>query len=73
MVSQSTTTVNNMCKECPFCDNGSVDLFIATEYVETIKCPECDGTGKMPKTQFDIAMSGIMALEEAFADEQFKY
>ena len=60
-------------KECPFCDNGSVDLFIGTELVETIKCPECDGHGNMAPSQHDLAMSGIMALEEAFADEAYKY
>ena len=62
-----------MSKECPFCNNGSVALAIAGEYQETIKCPECDGTGQMTPTQHDLAMSGINALEEAFCDEQYKY
>lgn len=62
-----------MCKECPFCEAGKVELFIGVEYVETIDCPECDGNGVMTPTQHDLAMSGIMGLEEAFADEQYKY
>lgn len=60
-------------KECPFCDNGTVDLYISGVYAETIICPECGGTGKMEPSQHRLAMSGIMALEEAFADEQYKY
>jgi hypothetical protein len=60
-------------KECPFCENGNVDLHISGVYVETIKCPECDGHGNMAPSQHDLAMSGIMALEEAFADEAYKY
>lgn len=62
-----------MSKECPFCNSGSVDLFIGIEFVETIKCPECDGRGVMTPSQHDLAMSGINALEEAFVDEQYKY
>lgn len=60
-------------KECPFCTAGKVDFYVGTEYVETATCPECDGHGLMVPTQHDLAMSGIMALEEAFADEQYKY
>jgi len=60
-------------KECPFCENGEVHLAIACEYQETITCPECQGTGQLAPTQHEIAMSGIMALEEAFADEQYRY
>ncbi len=62
-----------MSTECPYCNNGNVELSIAGEYQETIKCPECDGRGVMTPTQQDLAMSGIMALEEAFTDEQYKY
>jgi len=62
-----------MVKECPFCNNGNVDLFIAGEYQETIVCSECDGEGVMTPSQHDLAMSGIMALEEAFRDEAYKY
>lgn len=62
-----------MSKECPFCVAGKVELRIGTEHVDTITCPECDGEGVMTPTQHDLAMSGIMALEEAFADEQYKY
>jgi hypothetical protein len=62
-----------MSRECPFCTAGKVELSISGEYVETITCPECDGNGIMTPSQHDLAMSGIMALEEAFADEQYKY
>ena len=63
----------NIMKECPFCNAGHVELFIGGKYQETIVCPECDGHGRMLPTQHELAMSGIMALEEAFADEQYKY
>ena len=62
-----------MSKECPFCNNGTVELRIQAEVQDVIQCPECNGTGRMTPTQHDLAMSGINALEEAFRDEQYKY
>lgn len=64
---------NTVMKECPFCESGNVDLYIAGEYQETIQCSECDGKGNMTDSEHEKAQSGIDELNRAMADEQFRY
>jgi len=54
--------------ECPFCDTGKVDLHIAGEYVETIDCPECSGSGRMDRSNYRKSMDAIEAFREAEAE-----
>ena len=58
-----------MSKECPFCNNGTVELRIQAEVQDVITCPECNGTGYMTPTQHELSISGIMAYIKAYRDE----
>ena len=58
-----------MLKECPYCEEGNVDLFINGEYQESITCSECDGNGNMTIKEHGNAISGINALAAAMAED----
>lgn len=60
-------------RECFFCDGGHVDLFVSGEYQETMKCPDCNGTGIVSESEHLSMQDSVEALNVAFADEQYKY
>jgi len=35
--------------DCPMCDWGEVDLWVNGEVVDTMLCPYCHGTGRVPR------------------------
>ena len=59
--------------DCPLCDNGNVDLYVSGEYVDSITCPDCNGTGKLNAEQHAKLTDSINEYNLALADEQFKY
>ena len=59
--------------ECPMCEQGSVELYVSGVYVETIECPDCNGTGIVSIEQYFKDMEAKQALMVAMADEQYKY
>jgi ssDNA-binding Zn-finger/Zn-ribbon topoisomerase 1 len=59
--------------ECPLCDNGNVDLYVSGEFVTSMDCPDCNGTGKLSAEQHAILTDSVNEFNLALADEQYKY
>ena len=59
--------------DCPYCEAGQVTFRVGMEVHSVETCPDCKGTGELSRGDYLLAKDGIDALNEAIADEQFKY
>lgn len=55
--------------ECSYCSGGTIDLYIAGEYQETIDCPDCKGTGYLNKADHEKAEDCLNAFRIAMAGD----
>ncbi len=59
--------------DCLMCSSGHVELFVSGVYVETIVCPDCNGTAQVTPQVHSGMQDSLDAFNQALADEQYKY
>lgn len=59
--------------DCLMCNGGQVDLHVSGVYVDTIDCPDCNGTGRVISEVHSEMQDSLDAFSVALADEQYKY